>query len=92
VVGRAAFALERDFLAAIGLFLVRGCSDRFASVTASFAVSLTRRTRRAKIDTSFEKVAVDDRYVALLGTRHCRIGFVAVAGAGLALFSSTMIS
>jgi hypothetical protein len=55
VVGRAAFAFERDFLAAIDLFLVFGCSDRFVSVGAPFAASLTRRTRPVKIDTSFEK-------------------------------------
>jgi hypothetical protein len=57
VVGRAAFAFERDFLAAIDLFLVFGCSDRFVSVAAPFAASLTRRTRPVKIDTSFEKAA-----------------------------------
>jgi hypothetical protein len=50
-----AFAFERVFLAAIDLLLVRGCSDRFASVAAPFAASITRRTRPVKIDTSFEK-------------------------------------
>jgi hypothetical protein len=60
VVGRAAFAFERDFLAAIDLFLVFGCFDRFVSVAAPFAASLTRRTRPAKIDT---------RFLQQLGTR-----------------------
>jgi hypothetical protein len=57
VVGRAAFAFERDFLAAIDPFLVFWCSDRFVSVAVSFAAALTRRTRPVKIDASFDKAA-----------------------------------
>jgi hypothetical protein len=54
VLGRAAFAFELDFLAAIDLFLVRGCSDRLASVATPIAASFTRRTTPGKIDSDVE--------------------------------------
>jgi len=40
VAGRAAFTLARDFVAAIDLFLVFGCSDRFVSVAIASEASI----------------------------------------------------
>ena len=68
MVGRAAFAFERDFLAAIDLSLVFGCSDRFVWVAAPFAAPLTRRTRPVKIDTSVETELGERRAVIVYGS------------------------
>lgn len=63
MVGRADFAFERDFPAAIHEFLGLGCSDRFVSIAVPFATSPTRRTRPVIIDASFQKRELPEKGV-----------------------------